>query len=258
MVHSQSRVHMGDDRCRLALEIVRIADGTRPKAILLENANTLPTHDGGKLLEDLLSRFASIGYHGWWQILDAADFGLPAQRKRTYVVLVKNDLGVKEFAFPKPTGKRSRIMDVLLPDRQTSHLVIRRPDIFIDAAAVARAEQHGIPDMMRVGQIGEDEDARQGSRIYSPAGIGVTICSSGGGLGANTGLYLINGKVRPLHPREAARALGFPDSFLLPASENMALKLIGNSVAIPVVAMIAKEIAKTLELAVRPSRMEAP
>jgi DNA (cytosine-5)-methyltransferase 1 len=249
---------MADERCQLALEIVRIAEGTRPKTILLENANTLPTHDNGLLLKDLLSRFAGIGYHGWWKVIDAASFGLPAQRKRTYVVLFGDDMGVKQFSFPKPTGKCSRMLDVLLPDRQTSHLVIRRPDIFIYATAVARAEQSSHQKMMRVGRVGEDKNAKQGDRIYSAAGIGVTICSSGGGLGANTGLYLINGKTRSLHPREAARALGFSESFLLPESENMALRLIGNSVAIPVVAIIAREIAKTLRLVVGPSRLEEP
>ena len=64
-------------------------------------------------------------------------------------------------------------------------------------------------------------------------------------MGSNTGLYSING-IRPLHPREAARSLGFPDSFLLPESENEAMKLVGNSVAIPVVTMIAREIRRKL------------
>ena len=237
---------MDDDRCQLALEIVRIIAGCRPKALLLENANTLPTHDGGKLLEDLLSRFAAIGYHGWWSVLDASDFGLPTQRKRTYVVLFRDDLNVKTFAFPTTTGKTSCLLDVLLPDRQTDHLVLHRDDVVVDPAEVTSRKGNLRRYTKRIGQIGPDEDAKQGARIYSPLGSSVTICSGGGGLGANTGLYLINGKVRSLHPREAARALGFQDSFLLPESEHEALRLIGNSVAVPVVAMIAREIARTL------------
>jgi DNA (cytosine-5)-methyltransferase 1 len=240
------RKGMDDERCQLVLEIIRIADATRPKAILLENANTLPTHDGGCLLDDIMSRFAGVGYRGWWKILDAKDFGMPTQRKRTYVVLFREDLGITTFDFPKPGRDKSYLLDVLLPDRLTEHLVLCRPDIIIDKAKTARAEMHPPHSTVRVGSVGSEEPIGQGNRIYSPFGCSATICSGGGGYGANTGLYLVNGKVRPLHPREAVRVLGMPDSFLLPVNEKDALKLIGNSVAVPVMAMIAREIAKKL------------
>jgi hypothetical protein len=40
----------------------------------------------------------------------------------------------------------------------------------------------------------------QGARVYNPCGIGITLNSKGGGMGANTGLYLIKNRVRRLMP----------------------------------------------------------
>ena len=47
---------------------------------------------------------------------------------------------------------------------------------------------------------------------------------------------------RKLTPREAARLQGFPDSFIIPVSDNQAYKQFGNSVAVPVIRAIAKKI----------------
>jgi DNA (cytosine-5)-methyltransferase 1 len=99
-----------------------------------------------------------------------------------------------------------------------------------------------------VGRIGEDGQSKQGYRIYSDRGIAVTFCARGGGVGGTTGLYLVNGRVRRLHPRESARAMGFPDTFVLPpeVSDEQARSLFGNSVAVPVVRRIFDRIVETL------------
>ena len=80
----------------------------------------------------------------------------------------------------------------------------------------------------------------QGYRVYSPQGRGVTLCAQSGGPGGQTGLYLVAGKPRKLTPRECARMQGFPDSFKPHPSVFHARKQFGNSVAVPVVAAIAK------------------
>jgi DNA (cytosine-5)-methyltransferase 1 len=48
---------------------------------------------------------------------------------------------------------------------------------------------------------------------------------------------------RRLTPRECARLMGYPDSFVIPVSDTQAYKQFGNSVVVPVVTDIAKQIA---------------
>lgn len=60
--------------------------------------------------------------------------------------------------------------------------------------------------------------------------------------------YIVDGKERFLTPKEALIMQGFPDSFSFPSdiSDSRAMKLIGNSIAIPIVENIMIEILKTL------------
>jgi predicted PolB exonuclease-like 3'-5' exonuclease len=55
-----------------------------------------------------------------------------------------------------------------------------------------------------------------------------------------------NKNPRKLTPREAARLQGFPDSYKLPVSDNQVYKQFGNSVAVPVIKALAKEVVKSL------------
>ncbi len=52
---------------------------------------------------------------------------------------------------------------------------------------------------------------------------------------------------RKLSPREAGRIQGFPDDFKIVVSDTQAYKQFGNSVAVPVISAIAKEIYKSLK-----------
>ena len=55
-----------------------------------------------------------------------------------------------------------------------------------------------------------------------------------------------NKNPRKLTPREAARLQGFPESFKIPVSDTQAYRQFGNSVAVPVISAIAKEMVKIL------------
>ena len=162
------RLGWEDARCRLVLETVRIASHARPRAIFLENSNTLPTFDDGRLLRNILLKFEEIGYRGFWRIIEAGDFGMVSQRKRTYVVLFRDDLGIVDFDWPTPSGLNdSCLRDVLLPDHETAHLVINRHDIFINEEAVAEADRLRPQDTWRIGKVGTETPARQSNPIYS-------------------------------------------------------------------------------------------
>lgn len=91
-------------------------------------------------------------------------------------------------------------------------------------------------------RIGTINKGGQGDRIYDPYGQAITLSAEGGGTGAKTGLYLINNKVRKLHPRECARLMGYPEEYKLCKSTNQALKQFGNSVVVDVLQYIIKNI----------------
>ena len=72
-----------------------------------------------------------------------------------------------------------------------------------------------------------------------------TFVVSARGTAGSTEAYSINGRVRRLTPYESKRIMGFPDNFVFPVKEERAYQQLGNSVAVPVVRMIAEKIVET-------------
>lgn len=59
--------------------------------------------------------------------------------------------------------------------------------------------------------------------------------------------YLVDGQVRRLKPKEGKRMQGFPDEFKFSVSDSIAMKLLGNSVAIPAIQACAEKMIEVLE-----------
>lgn len=240
-------------RGTLFFQIARIAASKRPAALFLENVPNLLRHDGGNTFAVIRRTLEEIGYGVRHAVLDAGLFGVPTARRRIFVVAFRTalDAGAR-FAFPEPTRTRIRLADILLPDSETTDYIVHNHPIHIDWHAVAMAEGGTPLRTVPIGQVG-DQKPRQGYRVYSPWGHAVTFLRQGGGVGGQTGLYLVGGRVRRLAPREMARAMGFPDSFIIPApvSCGQARRQFGNSVVVPLVRLIAERIVDTLTLSAR-------
>lgn len=91
-----------DKRGQLFFDFIRIIKTIKPKFFLAENVSgmLLPTH---KLaLENLKALFTECGYELSFQLLNAADYGVPQDRKRVFFIGFRKDLE-KKFAFPNPT-----------------------------------------------------------------------------------------------------------------------------------------------------------
>ena len=89
-----------------------------------------------------------------------------------------------------------------------------------------------------------NKGGRQGERIYSIDYCGPTICASSGGLGAKTGLYYINDKIRRLTVKETLKMFGFNENYLwenVVKDEDM-LFYLGNSIVVNVLIHLFKNL----------------
>ena len=103
-----------DTRGTLFFDVAEIIKRKKPKAIFLENVKGLRNHDKGKTLETILNVLRNdLGYFvPEPQILNAKDFGVPQNRERIFIVGFRKDLGIDEFEYPKPSGKKVTIADI--------------------------------------------------------------------------------------------------------------------------------------------------
>ena len=80
------RLGFADTRGTLFHEIVRVAEAKKPKYLLLENVPGILNHNGGQTFLTILTTIHELGYGIEWCVLNSADFGVPQQRKRVYIV----------------------------------------------------------------------------------------------------------------------------------------------------------------------------
>ena len=245
---SGKRLGFEDTRGTLFFDIARIVKRHRPKVVFMENVKNLALHDEGRTFRVVAGTMEELGYTMFSKVLNSGQFGVPQHRERIYMVCFRKDiLGDRSFVFPN--HKTTSSLAEVLEDNPKDAKIIDRPDIQIYRTIVSNQTdlfEGNLPN--RPLQIGIVNKGGQGERIYDPIGHAITLSAYGGGAGAKTGLYLINGVVRKLSPRECARLQGFPDDFIIHPNLQQAYKQFGNSVTINVLQYIVGEISKTLGL----------
>jgi DNA (cytosine-5)-methyltransferase 1 len=91
-----------DPDASLLDEFARVATEARPQAVLMENVWSLAYNNHNSApLSRLTSRLANAGYRVRWEVLNAADYGLPQLRKRMILYATLGRQPPPEF--PKPT-----------------------------------------------------------------------------------------------------------------------------------------------------------
>lgn len=129
----KATVDIKDNRSYYYKDLARIAKAKKPKYLLFENVANLATikhENGGLLIDDIVKTFNNIGYEIKFEVLDAADFGVPQQRKRVYILgefvgwkRIKTNEFTNEskailneknkLVIPKPSGSRVTLRSVL-------------------------------------------------------------------------------------------------------------------------------------------------
>lgn len=233
------RMGFEDSRGTLFFDIARIVKAKRPKLVFMENVKNFEAHDNGNTLEVVKRTMLELGYSFDYKVLNASDYGVPQARKRIYMVCFRNDIDPSTFTFPEKVELQKRVRDLLLPENEVEKFCVNHSNatIFDDV------NYTNTKNPIRVGIVNK---GYQGERIYSIDGTAITLSSNGGGVFSKTGGYLVNGKIRKLHPRECARLMGYPDTFQLDESNTQACKQLGNSVVVDVLQYIALSFADTL------------
>ena len=209
--------------------IAEILEKTKPEALFLENVKNLKYHDKGKTYRIIRDTLENLGYYIKDAVLNAKDYGnIPQNRERIYIVGFRNKKHFKNFEFPEKIKLTTKIKDILEKEVDESYYYNNKP---------IWNKLKGYP--FREGVI------YQWRRVYireNKNGVSPTLTANMGTGGHNVPLILDKHGLRKLTPRECLRLQGFPEDYKIP--DNLSIshiyKQIGNSVAVPVVERIAK------------------
>lgn len=228
----------------LFFEIKRILKQHRPSAFLLENVKNLRSHDGGntfKIIMDTLQN--ELGYEVHTRVIDGAHF-TPQHRERILIVgfAKPTNFSWDQFRIPE---KSHRMRDVLHDQNGNEPYIASDGNRYFDHDQSRVQEKYTLtPNLWEYlqnysakhklagngfgyGLVNGDSVARTLSARYYKDGSEILVEQE-------------SGRPRRLTPRECARLMGFPDSFVIPVSDMQAYKQFGNSVVVPVFAEAAR------------------
>jgi DNA (cytosine-5)-methyltransferase 1 len=277
---------LSDERNHLLLEFVRLVVEIRPLAFCLENVPGLLDERHSEIRERALTLLLRAGYQvsGIDEILNAADFGIPQNRKRVLVVgalerPVAPIVGMKDrvtvaealeglpdpASYPALTGSdaaRLRAADRIARRSVTSpyarvltglegdSLDLSRPRHWNPALLTnSRFAKHSRESILRFAATkpGSVEPISRSFRLHPDAQARTLRAGTGRERGSFT-------SPRPLHPaaprvitvREAARLHSFPDWFRFNGTNWHGHRQVGNSVPPLLARAAACEIAAAL------------
>ncbi len=224
-----------DDRGNVFFEILRFIDDLAPKVVFLENVKNLQGHDEGRTFEIILKELQDRGYYVSYKVLNSAEYAnVPQNRERIYIVGFKDKQAHNDFTFPKPI-KLTKTINDLLEDEVEEKFYYNKSKYYTQLKE--EMKNHDTVYQWRRKYVRENK-----SKLCP------TLTANMGTGGHNVPLVIDKKDIRKLTPRECARFQGFDENFKLcdTIAPSHLYKQIGNSVTVPVIEAIAKEIRKVL------------
>jgi DNA (cytosine-5)-methyltransferase 1 len=204
-------------------EIVRIIEIKKTPVLFLENVPGLINHDDGNTLKVIIKTLKDMGYAVHHTVLDASQFGVPQKRKRFYLVAFLNQR--TQFKFPEPPMLSKNIGDIL----------------------ETNITGYSISEHLQKTYLFKKDDGRPVLVDKNSVGAAKTLVSTYHKIQRLTGTFVRDGEtgIRLLTTNECKALMGFPNDFVIPVSRTQMYRQMGNSVVVPVVTSIAKQISLT-------------
>jgi DNA (cytosine-5)-methyltransferase 1 len=271
-----------DPRNRLIKEFVRLTSELEARYFVFENVKGLTIGEHRQLLEEMIDEFRTCGYDVRvpYRVLNAANFGVPQDRRRLFLIGAKKGLPLP--VYPEATGRTVTVWQAIgdLPDPSDYPELIESDAVggakFVGGSAYARVLRGfgGDPDdrshprrwnSTRLTSSMRTEHSQLSQRRFSETKCGSVepvsrflklhpdgICNTlRAGTGSDRGAFT---SPRPIHPfsprcitvREAARLHSYPDWFRFHATKWHGFRQIGNSVPPLLARAVASSIVKSL------------
>lgn len=219
-------------RGNLFYKILEIIDKKQPTTLILENVKNLHTIHKGETFKIIKKELEMRGYYVSYKVIDSKYYNSPQSRHRIYIICSKESC-----------YKFREINNQIVP---VSSIIDNSITDFLNYEEKYKLEECDGNGMMKYKLINKvsGKGGRQGERVYDITKCGPTICASSGGLGAKTGLYDFDGKIRTLSVKETLKMFGFDSSYKYESltNKNYMLYYLGNSIVVNVVEQLIADL----------------
>lgn len=248
-----------DPRNKMYLEFYKAVKITSPDFFVIENVRGMLTLNNGAFVKDLLERFGEkgLGYTINYQLLNAADYGIPQNRYRVFYVGIKG----KKFSFPAPYDHKLTAKDGIsdlegstnekygsAPQNSYQRLLRGSCKHPLNQDYTSHTEQT-VSIISQVPDGGSIKDLPQDVwqvRKYNKAFERMGTFKPSNTIDTGHRNYFHYSEPRIPTVRESARIQSFPDDFEIIGTRGSQYKQVGNAVPPMLAKVIAEQIKKTL------------
>lgn len=217
----------------LFFDVADIISRHRPKAFYLENVKNLTAHDKGKTFKVIKETLEELNYSIYYQVMDGQTY-VPQHRERIMIVGFDKDVfkGNEHFSFPEQHSATRSVKEILDSNIDEKYTLSDKLWTYLQNYAEKHKAKgngfgYGLVDLNGITRTLSARYYKDGSEILIPQGK--------------------NKNPRRLSPRECARLMGYPDSYRLDqVSDVQAYRQCGNSVIVPLITDVSKQIIQTI------------
>lgn len=228
-----------DTRGTLFFDIEQIVKKHQPKVVFLENVKNLKRHDKGNTFKVIKTALENLNYFVFDEVLNSSTHAnIPQNRERIFIVAfhkekVKNYL---DFKFPKPIKLTKTIDNFLLKDKQDSYFYYTKEKNKFYKELEENIQNSNTLYQWRRHYVRENK-----------SNLCPTLTANMGTGGHNVPIFRDKFGIRKLTPRECFNLQGFEDIKLPEIAISKLYIQAGNTITLPLVIRVAREILKVLK-----------
>ena len=244
-----------DGKWGLLYEFARLAEGTLPDVITMENVPTVVKH---KVFNDFVDSLKSLGYSVWFGVIDSSLFGVPQSRRR--MVLLASRHGEITMSAPRVTetytvrdaiGNLGALSagDVASTDKLHVTSALSEKNLKRIKASKPGGTWRDWPKEL-IADCHRAESGKTYSSVYGrmewdkPAPTMTTQC-----YGFGNGRFGHPEQDRAISLREAAILQSFPGNYkFIPKGSKASFKVLGRLIGNAVPVLLGQAIAKSINL----------
>lgn len=253
------RLGLGDERNFLFREYIKYVEYFQPTYFVIENVPGIISSNSGYFIDEIISEFGKTGYTINYGILNAANFGVPQNRKRTIFMgaKLKNEIylpnekiddqdkvtvwqAISDLAYLSSGEGEYQILMRKNSNKLFNHVATNHSELALNRLKKIPPEKGKEFLKEKItstfGQTwGRLEKVKQSPTIVT------RFDTPSNGKNSHPFLH------RTITPREAARIQSFPDDFVFYGNKTSIRKQIGNAVPPLLGEAIAKHVLKHYE-----------
>ena len=242
-----------DERGQLFLKYIDMIEAKQPKFFVIENVKGLLDSVFKYVFIMFLDRLGKAGYDVKWDLLDAANFRIPQNRERVFIVGFRKDLHI-DYKFPAPTSTEPITLEQAISD------ILEKPSPYKGKESLIPNNSRPNHDVLTSG-FGTYYYRGNRRRGWKQPSFTIHSTAENAPLHPSSPKMLYFGhekwefqkekinEYRRLSVRECARIQTFPDNFIFEGVDITAqYKMIGNAVPPRLGNVLAKSILAALNM----------